>query len=313
VRRRDPEIEYKTPAQIVLMREAGLVVARALAALREAAVPGASTADLDALAERIIRAAGAVPSFKGYDGYPATICASVNEQVVHAIPSARQVLRPGDLISIDCGAVLNGWHGDAAISVVVGPESSGGADEAGAGGGAGRAGPGGDAGGSGHPELRKLVAATEEALWAGVRQAARGVRSGRGRLGDVSFAIESSIRAARRYGIVRGYGGHGIGSQMHQDPFVLNHGRPGRGPDLVPGLCIAIEPMLTMGKAKTVELHDGWTVVTADGSVAAHAEHTIALCDDGAWVLTAADGGAAQLGELLASAAQHSGTPTGNR
>lgn len=280
--RREPDIEYKTPEQIGLMRAAGLLVARALATLRTAVAPGVSTADLDLIAERVIRNAGGVPSFKGYHGYPATICASVNDRVVHAIPSSDQVLRDGDLISIDCGAVLDGWHGDAAVSVVVGAPAR---------------------------ELDRLVAATEEALWAGILAAARAVRSGRGRLGDISFAIESSIRRARRYGIVRGYGGHGIGSEMHQDPFVLNYGRPGKGPLLVPGMCLAIEPMLTLGRPKTVELDDGWTVVTADGSVAAHAEHTIALFDDGVWVLTADDGGAARLGDLLATAAASSTTP----
>ncbi len=202
-------IEIKTPEQIALMRAAGLVVARALAAMRAAVAPGVTTAALDTVAHDVIRAAGAVPSFLGYHGYPATICSSVNEQVVHAIPSARQVLREGDLISIDCGAILDGWHGDAAISVVVG---------------------------DGRPELSKLATATEEALWAGILQAARAVRSGTGRLGDVSAAIEKASRATRRYGIVRGYGGHGIGSEMHQEPFVLNYGRAGRGPHLVPGM-----------------------------------------------------------------------------
>jgi methionyl aminopeptidase len=271
---REFDIEYKTPEQISLMRAAGLVVNHALAAMRDAAVPGVSTGELDAIATQIIRSAGAVPSFLGYHGYPATICASVNDQVVHAIPSRQQVLRDGDLISIDCGAVLDGWHGDAAVTVLVGTPD---------------------------PALVRLAAAAEEALWAGIAAAARGVRSGRGRLGDVSFAIESSIRRSGRYGIVRGYGGHGIGSAMHQDPFVLNHGRPGKGPPLTEGLCIAIEPMLTLGRPKTVELPDGWSVVTADGSVAAHVEHSVALFADGAWVLTAEDGGAARLGNLLAT------------
>jgi methionyl aminopeptidase len=283
VGRRDLEIEYKTPEQIALMRGAGLVVARALAVTRAAVAPGVTTADLDALAEGVIRDAGAVPSFKGYHGYPATICSSVNEQIVHAIPSPKQVLRAGDLVSIDCGAILEGWHGDAAISVIVG-----------------------DAGPD-HAARRRLIDASEEALWVGIVAAARGVRSGRGRLSDISAAIEASIRSqpgrSPRFGIVRGYGGHGIGSEMHQEPFVLNYGRAGRGPHLVPGMCLAIEPMLTLGSPRSVELSDGWTVVTADGSVAAHVEHSIALFDDGAWVLTAEDGGAARLGELLSSAA----------
>jgi len=281
VGRRDPEIEYKTPDQIALMRRAGLVVAKALATMRAAVAPGVTTAALDALAEAVIRDAGGVPSFLGYHGYPATICSSVNEQIVHAIPSPKQVLRAGDLISIDCGAILDGWHGDAAISMLVGAE------------------------GPERERRQRLVAASEEALWAGIAAAARSVRSGRGRLSDISAAVEASIRSGNqpRYGIVRGYGGHGIGSQMHQEPFVVNHGRAGRGPRLVPGMCLAIEPMLTLGSPRSVELSDGWTVVTADGSAAAHVEHTVALFEDGVWVLTAEDGGAARLGELLATPA----------
>jgi methionyl aminopeptidase len=270
------DIQYKTPEQITLMRAAGLVVADVLARCGAAVAPGVTTADLDGIAHDVIRSHGAVPSFLGYHGYPATLCTSVNNQVVHAIPRADQVLREGDLISIDAGAILNGWHGDAAVTVAVGEVSA---------------------------PLRRLTAAAETALWAGIRAAAEGVRSGKGRLTDISRAIEVSIRSAGRYGIVEGYGGHGIGTEMHQDPHVLNHGRPGRGPRLVPGLCLAIEPMLTLGSPHTVELDDGWTVVTQDGSVAAHVEHTVALLPDGAWVLTAADGGAERLGDLLSAAA----------
>jgi methionyl aminopeptidase len=279
VARRGPEIEYKTADEIALMRRAGLVVATALATVRAAVAPGVTTATLDALAEAVIRVAGAVPSFKGYHGYPATICSSVNEQIVHAIPSPKQVLRDGDLISIDCGAILDGWHGDAAISVLVGSADA--------------------------EARRNLIDAAEGALWAGIAAAARSVRSGRGRLSDISAAVEASIRSHRphRYGIVRGYGGHGIGSEMHQEPFVLNHGRAGRGPRLVPGMCLAIEPMLTLGSPRSAELADGWTVVTVDGSVAAHVEHTVALFEDGVWVLTSDDGGAGRLGDLVASAA----------
>jgi methionyl aminopeptidase len=274
--RRQLMIQYKTPEQIDKMRAAGLVVAEALAAMREAVAPGVSTAKLDSIAEAVIRSAGAVPSFQGYQGYPATICASVNSQVVHAIPSPAQVLHDGDLISIDCGAILDGWHGDSAITVAVGdvPKS-----------------------------LERLTTAAEDALWAGLAMAARGVRSGQGRLTDISRAVENSVRGSGRYGIVDGYGGHGIGTEMHQDPHVLNHGRPGRGPRLVPGLCLAIEPMITVGSPRTVELTDGWTVVTQDGSIAAHVEHTVALLEDGAWVLTAEDGGRARLGELASARA----------
>ncbi|WP_433080794.1 type I methionyl aminopeptidase [Dactylosporangium sp. CA-139114] len=266
------EIELKTPEQIGLMRRAGLVVADALERMRAAVAPGVSTAELDRIAEETIRAAGAVPSFKGYHGYPASICSSVNDQVVHAIPSPRQILAEGDLISIDCGADLDGWHGDAAITVGVGAV---------------------------HPDLRGLVRVAEDAMWAGIAAAARGARSGKGRLTDISFAIQSSIRKAGRFGIVEGYGGHGIGSAMHQDPFVQNSGRPGKGPLLRSGMALAIEPMITRGKPKVAELDDGWTVVTVDGSVAAHVEHTMAFCDDGVWVLTAHDGGRGRLGDLV--------------
>jgi methionyl aminopeptidase len=265
-------IEYKTAEQIELMRAAGLVVADALAATAAAAAPGVSTAALDAIANEVIRTAGAVPSFLGYHGYPATICASVNSQVVHGIPSPQQVLADGDVISIDCGAVLAGWHGDAAITVGVGTLPA---------------------------RLARLAAVAEEALWAGLAALARAAASGVGRLTDVSHAIEVAIRRAGRYGVVRGYGGHGIGTQMHQDPHVLNYGHPGKGPRLVPGLVLAIEPMITLGSPKTVELSDGWTVVTVDGSPAAHVEHTVAILDDGVWVTTAPDGGRARLGDLV--------------
>lgn len=272
------DIQYKTPEQLLKMRAAGLVVADTLAKLREAVAPGVSTGDLDALAEENIRAAGAVPSFKGYYGYPATICSSVNQQIVHAIPSRQQVLAEGDLISIDCGAILDGWHGDAAITVGVGEIK---------------------------PNLRRAIEVAENSMWAGIAAAARGVRSGRGRLTDISAAIEAYLRGAGRYGIVRGYGGHGIGTEMHQDPHVLNYGRAGKGPRLVAGLALAIEPMITMGSADTVELSDGWTVVSRDGSAAVHVEHSIGLYEDGAWVFTAEDGGRERLGELLTS---HAGT-----
>ncbi|MER7890319.1 type I methionyl aminopeptidase [Micromonospora sp. NPDC094482] len=282
MRRPQLDIQLKTPDQIEKMRAAGLVVADALRRMREAVAPGVSTADLDAIAESTIREAGAVPSFKGYHGYPASICSSVNEQVVHAIPAAEQVLRDGDMISIDCGAVLDGWHGDAAITVAVGEVD---------------------------PGLLKMAAVAEDAMWAGIAAAARGAASGRGRLTDISHAVEDAVRRGGRYGIVDGYGGHGIGTEMHQDPHVLNHGRPGKGPRLVPGLALAIEPMITMGSPRTVELSDGWTVVTRDGSMAVHVEHTMALLPDGVWVLTAADGGRARLGDLV-TARQTADSPT---
>jgi methionyl aminopeptidase len=270
------DIQYKTPEQLRRMRAAGLVVAEALRRMRDAVAPGVSTGELDELAEEIIRDAGGVPSFKGYYGYPASICSSVNHQIVHAIPSRGQVLAEGDVISLDCGAILDGWHGDAAITVGVGEIRS---------------------------NLRQAIDVAQDAMWAGIAAAARGVVSGSGRLTDISAAVEDTIRSAGRYGVVKGYGGHGIGTEMHQDPHVLNYGRPGRGPRLVPGLALAIEPMLTMGSPVTQELADGWTVVSRDGSVAVHVEHSIGLYEDGVWVLTAEDGGRERLGDLVTSQA----------
>lgn len=272
MRRPQLDIQLKTPDQIEKMRAAGLVVAEALRRMREAAAPGVSTAELDAIAESTIRAAGATPSFQGYHGFPASICASVNEQVVHGIPAPTQVLRDGDIISLDCGAVLDGWHGDAAITVAVGDVE---------------------------PALLRMAAVAEDAMWAGIAAAARGAASGKGRLTDISHAVETAVRKGGRYGIVDGYGGHGIGTEMHQDPHVLNHGRPGRGPRLVPGMALAIEPMITLGSPRTAELADGWTVVTRDGSRAVHVEHSMALLPDGVWVLTAVDGGRERLGDLV--------------
>ncbi len=273
--RRDDAIEVKTPAELAVMREAGLVTAAALRAAAAAAVPGVSTADLDAIAEREIRAAGAVPSFKGYFGYPATICTSVNDQIVHGIPDASQVLRDGDVLSIDCGAIVNGWHGDSAVTVRIG-EVPAGADHD-------------------ERELAALLRACELAMWHGLAEAKPGRR-----LTDISHAVEQAARGAGPYGIVREYTGHGIGSQMHMDPAVPNYGRPGRGPVLVPGMALAIEPMLALGSGRTRQLDDGWTVVTADGSWAAHFEHTVAVTPDGPWVLTAEDGGAAGFAALQA-------------
>jgi methionyl aminopeptidase len=259
-------VELKTDGEIGKMREAGLVVAAALAALRAAVAPGVSTADLDAVAEKVIRDAGAVPSFKGYRGFPATICASVNEEIVHGIPRATKVLHAGDIVSLDCGAIVDGWHGDAAITVPVGAVPR---------------------------EVTRLLEVCEGSLWAGMAAARLD-----GRLSDISNAVESHVRP-HGYAIVEGYGGHGIGSAMHQDPHVLNYGRAGRGPRLVQGMCLAIEPMINLGGKKTRELADGWTVVTVDGSWSAHFEHTFTLTADGRpWVLTAEDGGRSKLGEL---------------
>ena len=256
---RGRDIELKSPDELDAMRAAGGLVAGTLAAVIELARPGVSTKELDALAEPTIRDAGAVPSFLGYHGYPASICASVNEQIVHGIPSATQVLADGDLVSVDCGAILEGWHGDAAVTILVGSVSE--AD-------------------------RALSAACEAALHAGIAA----VRPG-DRLSDISYAVQmASEEAGKRdgvnYGIVAEYGGHGIGTSMHMDPFLPNFGDPGQGPRLVPGMALAVEPMLTAGDPETRELEDGWTVVTADGGRAVHWEHTVAITEDGPRVLT---------------------------
>jgi len=253
-------IEIKTRGELEAMRAAGIVVARCLSLMSERAAAGVSTAELDELAEQTIRDAGAVPSFKGYHGFPASICASVNEQVVHGIPSRSQVLTDGDLISIDCGAILEGWHGDAAVTALVGSATE--AD-------------------------RKLSEATRASMLAGIEATVVGAR-----LTDISFAIESSVLRSDEadgieYGIVTDYGGHGIGTQMHMEPFLPNFGKPGKGPRLKAGMAIAIEPMLTLGSDQTKELEDGWTVITADGTRAAHWEHSVAITDDGPWILTA--------------------------
>jgi methionyl aminopeptidase len=272
---RVPSIEIKTPAQFALMREAGLVVARMLRAVAAAAEPGISTAELDAIAGREMRSAGARSSFLGYHGYPATICTSVNDQIVHGIPSDQVRLAAGDVLSIDAGAIVGGWHGDAAISIPVGEV------------------PG---------RVTDLLRACEVALWHGIAVAAAGRR-----LTDVSHAVESSALASGGYGIVREYTGHFIGSDMHMDPAVPNYGRPGRGPSLTEGMALAIEPMLVLGSPRTRLLDDGWTVVTADGSLAAHFEHTVAITADGPWVLTAEDGGAAGFASGHAAVADQPG------
>lgn len=245
------------------MREAGLVVAQALSLVTDAVRPGVATIELDVIAETIIRDLGAEPSFLGYHGYPASICVSVNSEVVHGIPGPA-ILRDGDLVSIDCGAIVDGWHGDAAVSVPVGEVRA---------------------------EVAALSELTEQALWAGLAAARNG-----GKLGDIGAAVQARVRQAEPdYGIVVDYVGHGIGTAMHMPPNVPNVGRRGKGPDLVTGMALAIEPMITLGSADVDILADDWTVVTADGLCAAHWEHTVAITDAGPWVLTALDGGEAQL------------------
>ena len=264
---RDRGVEIKTPEQIEKMRVAGLLVGETLELLRGAVRPGITTGELDALAEENIRAGGGIPSFKGYGvpPFPASICASVNDQVVHGIPGDRALV-DGDVISIDCGAIVDGWHGDAAITVAVGEVPD---------------------------EVQRLLDVTEESMWRGFAAAKLG-----GRVTDISHAVESYVRSQGTYGILEDYTGHGIGTQMHQPPNVPNYGRPGRGPKLVRGLALAVEPMVALGEADTYLEDDDWTVSMADGAVAAHFEHTFTLTPDGPWVLTALDGGAAKLAEL---------------
>ncbi|MEO7259811.1 MAG: type I methionyl aminopeptidase [Jatrophihabitantaceae bacterium] len=266
MRRRRDDIELKTPGQIRSMRAAGRVVAAGLAAMTEAAKPGVSTYELDQIARRVLAQAGAVSSFLGYSGpppFPGVICSSRNANVVHGIPSRDDVLADGDLISLDFGAIVDGWHGDAAVTVAVGEAA---------------------------PDALALSRACRAALWDGIAA----VRVG-GRLTDISHAVQTSVRDSGEFGIVTGYGGHGIGTAMHMDPHILNYGKPGKGPQLVAGMALAIEPMITLGSAHTRQLSDNWTVETADGSLAAHWEHTVALLPDGLWVLTAEDGGRAEL------------------
>ena len=261
----DRGLEIKDRDQVRLMRRAGLVVGETLELLRSSVRVGITTGELDAIAEDAIRSRGAVPSFQGYHGFPASICASVNDEVVHGIPGERR-LEDGDVISIDCGAIVEGWHGDAATTVPVGTVPD---------------------------EVSALSEVTRQAMWRGIAAARLG-----GRVTDISHAVETHVRAAGRYGILEDYVGHGIGSAMHQPPNVPNYGRPGRGPRLVEGLALAVEPMVTLGGKETDVLDDDWTVVTSDGSWAAHHEHTFTLTSSGAWVLTALDGGEAELTAL---------------
>ncbi|GAA2568564.1 type I methionyl aminopeptidase [Mycolicibacterium diernhoferi] len=252
-------VPRRSPGELDAMAAAGALVAAALKAVREAAAPGISTGELDRIAESVIRDGGGVPSFLGYHGFPATVCASVNDRVVHGIPSDAEVLVEGDLVSIDCGAILDDWHGDSAVTFGVGTLI---------------------------PADELLSEATRTSMEAGIAAMLPG-----NRLTDVSHAIEVGTHAAeardgRKYGIVAGYGGHGIGREMHMDPFLPNEGAPGRGPYLEVGSVLAIEPMLTLGTANTKILDDDWTVVTTDGSRAAHWEHTVAVTDNGPRILT---------------------------
>jgi len=234
------------------MRNAGRIVAETLALLREHAKPGVTTLELDRIAEKYIRAQGAIPAFKGYNGFPATLCTSVNEQVVHGIPSLRS-LESGDIISIDCGALIEGYFGDAAVTLPIGEVSE---------------------------DVLKLLRVTEESLMLGIAQAKVG-----NRLYDVSNAVQTHVEA-NGFSVVRDYVGHGIGKAMHEDPQIPNFGKPGRGPRLEVGMALAIEPMVNMGTYEVKTLKDRWTVVTKDNRPSAHFEHTVAITENGLEILT---------------------------
>ena len=234
------EIQLKTPEQFEIMRKAGRVVALCLAEIKSKIKPGMTTLDLDSIARKVMQEQGAKPSFLGYHGYPAVICVSVNEEVVHGIPNENRVINDGDLISVDCGAIIDGWHGDAAITISVGNVK---------------------------PEHQKLSDITKEALQVGINAAQPGKH-----IGDIGFAIETFVRSHQdlKIGILEDYVGHGIGTEMHMAPSVPNYGKAGTGPKLVEGMAIAIEPMLVLGSNKVHVLEDEWTVVSSEGSFASH-------------------------------------------
>ena len=246
-------IVCRSAAELRRLRDVNQLVGQVLEHLRQAVAPGVTTEDLDALAEREIRAGGAVPAFKGYKGYPATICASVNEQVVHGIPSRNTSLNEGDIISIDLGAKMGGFFGDSAITVGVGHIG---------------------------PEAADLLRVTEESLW----KAIEAVRPG-GRVSDIGYAVQTHVERFG-YSVVREFVGHGIGSELHEEPQIPNYGEPGRGPRLAPGMVLAIEPMVNLGDASVRVLRDGWTAITTDRSLSAHFEHTVAVTSDGVDVLS---------------------------
>ncbi|MDN3934973.1 type I methionyl aminopeptidase [Arthrobacter sp. YD4] len=260
-------IEYKTNAQMRTMHEAGLVLSRALDAAVAAAVPGVTTRDLDAVFGGVLKEAGATSNFLGYHAFPATICTSVNEEVVHGIPGDR-VLNDGDIISIDGGAIVDGWHSDSARTVIVGTAD---------------------------PEDQRLSDVTEEAMWRGIAALAKGKF-----VGDIGNAVDDYVSSVpgKPLGILEDYVGHGIGSAMHMPPDVLNYRTSHRGPRIRPGLCLAIEPMLVRGSIDTAVLEDDWTVVTTDGARSCQWEHSVAVHEKGIWVLSAPDGGAAKLAPL---------------
>jgi methionyl aminopeptidase len=245
-------IVCKSPAELEKMRAANQLVARILEELAAMVAPGVSTADLDAAAEAKVRAAGAEPAFKGYRGYPATLCASVNEQVVHGIPASKPMVA-GDIVSLDMGVKLNGYYGDSAITVPVGAVGE---------------------------DVKSLLRVTQEALDKGIAQVKVG-----GRISDIGHAIQAHVES-HGFSVVREFVGHGIGASLHEEPQIANYGEPGRGPRMVEGMTLAIEPMVNMGKPSVKVLADGWTAVTKDGSLSAHFEHTVAVTKNGPLVLT---------------------------
>jgi methionyl aminopeptidase len=247
-------IVCRSKAELERMREAGRLVGEVLTALSAQVAPGVTTADLDALAEKLIAAAGATPAFKGYHGYPASICASINDEVIHGIPSGRRLLQPGDIVSIDVGASLDGYFGDSALTVPVGPVSE---------------------------EAATLLRVTEEALYKAIER----VRPG-SRVSDIGHVVQRHVEAYG-FSVVREFVGHGIGQKMHEEPQVPNYGEPGRGPRLAEGMVLAIEPMVNAGKPAVKVLGDGWTAVTRDSSLSAHFEHTVAVTAGEPWILTA--------------------------
>jgi methionyl aminopeptidase len=247
-------IVCRSAAELDKMRAAGRLVGEVLTELTARVAPGVTTAALDEIAEELIRRAGAIPAFKGYHGYPATICASINEEVIHGIPSGRRILNEGDVISIDVGASLDGYYGDSAVTLPVGAVSE---------------------------QAATLLRVTEESLYKAIER----VRVG-GRISDLGHAVQHHVEAYG-FSVVREFVGHGIGQRMHEEPQVPNYGEPGRGPRLTEGMVLAIEPMVNAGKPAVKVLADGWTAVTRDGSLSAHFEHTVAVTADGPWILTA--------------------------
>jgi methionyl aminopeptidase len=252
-------IVCRTAAELDKMRAAGRLVGQVLTALSGKVAPGVTTADLDQIAEALILDAGAVPAFKGYHGYPATICASVNDEVIHGIPSGRRALKEGDVISIDVGAALAGYYGDSAITLPVGQISE---------------------------DAALLLRVTEESLYKAIEVVKPG-----GRVSDIGHAVQAHVEA-HGFSVVREFVGHGVGQAMHEDPQVPNYGEPGRGPRLAEGMVLAIEPMVNAGKPAVKVLSDGWTAVTRDRSLSAHFEHTVAVTANGPWILTAREGAA---------------------